>query len=223
MAKILIVEDEQTLCETLALNLSQQGHVTLMAGDGQTAVDLARTEAPELIVLDLMLPVLDGLSVCRIIRKESNVPIIMVTARGLEMDRIAGLETGADDYIVKPFSLGEFLARVKAVLRRVPVERNPVVEAGDLRLDAAARRVWLRGEELGLAPREYDLLAALLRNAGTVLSRDLLLSQVWGYDYHGDSRTVDVHIRWLREKIERDPSMPEHIVTVRGIGYRFES
>lgn len=223
MAKILIVEDEETLCETLALNLSQQGHVTLTARDGQTALELAQTQAPELIVLDLMLPVIDGLSVCRAIRKESEVPIIMVTARGLEMDRIAGLETGADDYIVKPFSLGEFLARVKAVLRRVPAERNPIVEAGDLRLDPAARRVWLRDQELSLAPREYELLAMLMRNAGTVLSRDLLLSQVWGYDYHGDTRTVDVHIRWLREKIESNPSAPERIVTVRGVGYRFEA
>lgn len=222
MTKILIVEDEQTLRETLAYNLGQEGYTVLTAADGQQALDLARSETPDLIVLDLMLPVLDGLSVCRILRKDSAVPIVMLTARGLEMDRIAGLETGADDYIVKPFSLGEFLARVRAVLRRAPAERRDRLEAGDLVLDLTGRRAKLRDEELHLTHREFDLLAELMRNRGTVLSRDLLLAKVWGYDYYGDDRTVDVHIRWLREKIEDDPSTPERIVTVRGVGYRFE-
>ena len=222
MTKILIVEDEQTLRETLAYNLSQEGYAVVTAADGQQALELARSEAPDLIVLDLMLPVLDGLSICRILRKDSAVPIVMLTARGLEMDRIAGLETGADDYIVKPFSLGEFLARVRAVLRRIPAERRDRLEAGDLVLDLTARRATLRNEELHLTHREFDLLAELMRNRGTVLSRDLLLAKVWGYDYYGDDRTVDVHIRWLREKIEDDPSAPERIVTVRGVGYRFE-
>ncbi len=222
MTKILVVEDEQVLRETLAYNLGQQGYDVLGAEDGQQALDLARAEVPDLIVLDLMLPVLDGLSVCRILRKESQVPIVMVTARGMEMDRITGLETGADDYLVKPFSLGEFMARIKAVLRRAPDQRREILESGDLKLDTTARRAWRGGEELVLAPREYELLMALMRNRGTVLSRDLLLTEVWGFDYHGDTRTVDVHIRWLREKIEDEPSAPQRITTIRGMGYRFE-
>jgi DNA-binding response OmpR family regulator len=222
VTKILIVEDEQTLRETLVYNLGQAGYETRAAADGQSALDLARAENPDLIVLDLMLPMLDGLSVCRILRQESRVPIIMLTARGLEIDRITGLETGADDYIVKPFSLGEFLARVKAVLRRTPGEVRDRLESGDLALDLTARRAWRGDRELRLSPREFDLLAELMRNRGAVLSRDLLLTKLWGYDFYGDSRTVDVHVRWLREKIEDDPSAPRHIVTVRGIGYRFE-
>jgi DNA-binding response OmpR family regulator len=219
---VLVVEDDQTLRETLALSLSRQGYQPITAENGEQALELARSQAPDLVVLDLMLPVLDGLSVCRILRKESSVPIVMLTARGLEMDRITGLETGADDYIVKPFSLGEFLARVKAVLRRAPAERHERLESGDLVVDLSARRAWRAGAELHLAPREFDLLAELMRNRGAVLSRDLLLARVWGYDYYGDNRTVDVHVRWLREKIEDDPSSPQHIVTVRGVGYRFE-
>ncbi len=222
MAKILVVEDEATVLETLAFNLKQQGYDVLCAGDGKSGLDVARAETPDLIVLDLMLPVLDGLSVCRTLRAESSVPIVMLTARGMEMDRITGFEAGADDYIVKPFSLGEFLARIKAVLRRIPVERRELIEDGPVKIDPAARRAWLNEHELALAPREYDLLAALVNNHGVVLSRDMLLAKVWGYDYQGDSRTVDVHVRWLREKIEDDPSMPKYIVTVRGLGYRFE-
>jgi DNA-binding response OmpR family regulator len=162
--------------------------------------------------------------VCRIIRNESDVPIMMLTARGSEVDRIVGLEIGADDYIVKPFSLGEFLARVRAVLRRVPSTRAVVdrLEAGDLMLDLIARRATRSGEELRMTHKEFDLLATLMRNQGAVLSRDLLLEHVWGYDYGGQTKTVDVHVRWLREKIEDDPSQPQRIVTVRGVGYRFE-
>ncbi len=172
----------------------------------------------------LCCPTLDGLSVCRIIRNESDVPIMMLTARGSEVDRIVGLEIGADDYIVKPFSLGEFLARVRAVLRRAPSARAVVdrLESGDLTLDLIARRVTRSGEELRMTHKEFDLLATLMRNQGAVLSRDLLLERVWGYDYGGQTKTVDVHVRWLREKIEDDPSQPQRIVTVRGVGYRFE-
>ncbi|HVO41490.1 MAG TPA: response regulator transcription factor, partial [Aggregatilineales bacterium] len=176
---------------------------------------------------DIMLPRLDGLSVCRIVRKDpatQHVPIIILTARGTEVDKIVGLETGADDYITKPFGLGEFLARVRAVMRRSP--GRPAVQdeliASDLRIDLTGRRVFRGSDELHLSHKEFDLLSELMRNQGAVLSRDLILTKVWGYEYFGDKRTVDVHIRWLREKIEEDPSNPLRIVTVRGVGYRFE-
>jgi len=222
--RILIVEDETTLRETLAYNLVKEGYEVAKSGDGAEALELARADKFDLIVLDIMLPSLDGLSFCRIIRKEQATPIIMLTARGSEVDRITGLETGADDYIVKPFSLGEFLARVRAVLRRSPVTelRADQLESGDLTVALSARRVHVSGREIKLSHKEFDLLAALVRNKGIVLSRDLLLEQVWGHDFIGDDRTVDVHVRWLREKIEADPSQPQRIVTVRGVGYCFE-
>ncbi|MBL8057986.1 MAG: response regulator transcription factor [Anaerolineales bacterium] len=225
MPKILLVEDETTVRETLALNLRAENYDVLTASDGAEGLRLAREAAPDLILLDLMLPELDGLSVCRLLRRDSDVPIIMLTARGTEMDRITGLETGADDYVVKPFSLGEVLARVRANLRRARADGRPAatrLTAGDLSLDLLARRVYRDQSELKLTHREFDLLAELMRNQGAVLSRDLLLNRVWGYDYVGDSHTVDVHIRWLREKIETDPSAPQRITTVRGVGYRFE-
>lgn len=223
-AKILIVEDETTLRETLAYNLANEGYQVKKSGDGAEALEMARADQFDLIVLDILLPSLDGLSFCRILRKEQSTPIIMLTARGGEVDRIMGLESGADDYIVKPFSLGEFLARVRAVLRRAPSQalRTDRLESGDLVLDLVARRVTVGGSEIKLSHKEFDLLAALVRNKGAVLSRDLLLEQVWGYDHISDDRTVDVHVRWLREKIEADPSEPQRIVTVRGVGYRFE-
>jgi len=224
MARLLLVEDEDTVRETLALNLRAEGYQVDEAADGEQGLELARASQYDLLVLDVMLPKLDGLTVCRILRREGSVPIILLTARGSETDKIIGLETGADDYIVKPFSLGEFLARVRAALRRGAVQREPTNElaSGDLRLDLSARRVWRQEAELALAPREFDLLAALMRNRGAVLTRDLLLARVWGEDYLGDARTVDVHIRWLRQKIEEDPSDPQRIFTVRGMGYRFE-
>ena len=225
MSKILIVEDEATVRDTLALNLRAEGYTVLAAGDGATGLRLAREEDPDLVVLDLMLPELDGLSLTRMLRRDSQVPIIMLTARGTEMDKITGLETGADDYVVKPFSLGELLARVRANLRRATTDTRAAaarLQAGDLVLDLLGRRATLAGEEVKLTHREFDLLAELMRNQGAVLSRDLLLTRVWGYDYVGDSHTVDVHIRWLREKIEADPSAPQRLTTVRGVGYRFE-
>ncbi|GAB4433215.1 MAG: response regulator transcription factor [Anaerolineae bacterium] len=224
MKKILLVEDDDTLRKTLAYNLAQEGYKVFQSGDGAEALDLARDNSPDMIVLDVMLPSLDGLSVCRIIRNESDVPIVMLTARGSEVDRIVGLEIGADDYIVKPFSLGEFLARVRAILRRAPSARAVVdrLESGDLALDLIARRATRGNKELRLTHKEFDLLATLMRNKGAVLSRDLLLDRVWGYDYSGQTKTVDVHVRWLREKIEDEPSHPRRIVTVRGVGYRFE-
>ncbi|MBI4769918.1 MAG: response regulator transcription factor [Chloroflexi bacterium] len=225
MSKILIVEDETIVQETLALHLRAEGFDVLTAGDGMTGLELAREAAPDLVILDLMLPEMDGLSLCRILRRESSVPVIMLTARGMEMDKIIGLETGADDYVVKPFGLGELLARVRANLRRAGAEDRTArtrLQSDDLTLDLISRRA-TRGEtELRLTHKEFDLLAELMRNTGAVLSRDLLLSRVWGYDYVGGSHTVDVHSRWLREKIEDDPSAPQRVVTVRGIGYRFE-
>jgi DNA-binding response OmpR family regulator len=227
MPKILLVEDEETLIETLRYNFEREGYTILLATDGIQGLELARIECPDLIVLDIMLPRLDGFSACRILRQESNVPIIMLTARQDEVDRIAGLELGADDYVSKPFSLGELFARVRAILRRT--ERQPagshrdVLEVGNIRLDARSRRAWRNEDELTLPQKEFDLLTCLMRNRGIALSRDLLLERVWGFDFLGDSRTVDVHIRWLREKIEPEPAQPRYIQTVRGVGYRFES
>jgi DNA-binding response OmpR family regulator len=223
MTTLLIVEDDETVCDTLALNLRAEGYEVHTAGDGELGLKLARTINPDLVVLDVMLPNLDGLTVCRLIRRESEVPIILLTARGTETDKIIGLETGADDYIVKPFSLGEFLARVRAALRRgASSAADKELIANDLCLDLVSRKAFRGEEEMQLTPREFTLLATLMRNIDAVLTRDLLLAVVWGDDYVGDPRTVDVHIRWLREKIEKDPSNPERIQTVRGVGYRFE-
>ena len=220
---ILIVEDDQTLLQTLAYNLDKEGYTTYVAGDGLAGLEMARANLPDLVVLDVMLPELDGLSVCRILRREMEVPIIMLTARSSEVDKIIGLDSGADDYITKPFSLGEFLARVRAALRRQPkAATSENLESGDLSLDLVSRKVFKSSEQLGLSYKEFDLLAEFMRNPGMVLSRDLLLTKVWGYDYYGESRTVDVHIRWLREKIEDDPSKPKRITTIRSVGYRFE-
>ncbi len=222
--KILVVEDDATLLETLAYNLKQEGYDVLTAADGLQGLETARENKPDLVVLDLMLPQLDGLSVCRTLRREMSIPIIILTARGGEVDRIVGLDSGADDYITKPFSLGEFLARIRAALRRgaSAVVASTRLESGDLALDLVSHKARRAGDELTLAPKEFDLLAELIRHRGAVLSRDLLLERVWGFDFVGDTRTVDVHIRWLREKIESDPANPTRIQTVRGIGYRFE-
>jgi DNA-binding response OmpR family regulator len=223
MTSILVVEDDATVRDTLALNLRAEEYEVFTAADGEEGLRQARELEPDLVVLDVMLPELDGLTVCRVLRRESQVPIILLTARGTETDKIIGLETGADDYIVKPFSLGEFLARVRAALRRGRAAGpENQLEAGDLKLDLIGRRAVLGDEELQLAPREFELLSTLIRNKGAVLTRDLLLASVWGDNYVGDKRTVDVHIRWLRQKIEQDPSDPQYIVTVRGVGYRFE-
>ncbi len=228
MVKVLVIEDEETLINNLADKLRAEGFTVAMARDGESGLEKIRTEHPDLIVLDIMLPGLDGLSICRMVRHDTataHIPIIMLTARGTEVDKIVGLESGADDYIVKPFGLGEFLARVRAVMRRAPgplmLQQDEMI-SNDLRLNMTARRVFKEGEEVKLSNKEFDLLAELMRNRSAVLSRDLILTKVWGYDYFVDKRTVDVHIRWLREKLEEDPSNPRRIVTVRGVGYRFE-
>jgi DNA-binding response OmpR family regulator len=221
--KILLVDDEPTLLATLALNLRASGYEVVTASDGAAALDVARSESPDLIVLDLMMPELDGLTVCRTLRQVFDTPILVLTARTGELDKIIGLESGADDYMTKPFSLGELQARLRALLRRAgPRRSSDEIRSADLLLNLVSRRAYLGDKELVLSPKEFSLLAELMRHQGAVLSRDLLLTRVWGYDFFGDSRTVDVHVRWLREKIEDNPSQPIRITTVRGIGYRFE-
>ncbi len=230
--KILIVDDEPALQETVAYNLRKQGYEVWIAGDGPSGLAIARKESPDLIVLDLMLPGMDGLEVCRILRRELNTPIIMLTARDDEIDRVVGLEVGADDYLTKPFSMRELLARVKAMLRRVrlmkedlsaPVEdSHHILRFRELEIDLDRREVSLNGNQVGLKPKEFDLLTYFANHPGRVINRDTILSEVWGWDYSGESRTVDVHVRWLREKIELDPTHPIHLITVRGAGYRFE-
>jgi two-component system OmpR family response regulator len=225
-SKILIVEDDANLLTTLEYNLSREGYTVVTAADGARALDTARREKPDLVVLDIMLPELSGYEVCRILRKETIVPVLMLTARTEEVDKIVGLEIGADDYMTKPFSMRELIARVKAMLRRSEMtvsrtsdEKQPVA-IGDLEIDIERHRVSLGGSTLELSPKEFDLLAFFARNKGLVFNREQLLEKVWGYDYAGDTRTVDVHVRWLRRKIEKDPSNPERLVTVRGAGYR---
>lgn len=236
--KILVVEDEPALADTLEYSLTRQGYEVSVAGDGLKALEIARQIEPDLVVLDVMLPNLDGFEVCRILRQETSAPIIMLTARAEEVDKVVGLEVGADDYLTKPFSMRELMARVKALLRRVRLVReemtatvpdNPASEFpierltfDDLIIDLSRREVLFKGVAFHLKPKEFDLLVFLARNRGIVLSRDLILERVWGWDYDGGSRTVDVHVRWLREKIEVDPANPTRLVTVRGTGYRFE-
>lgn len=239
--KILVVDDEPVLVETIAYNLEQAGYQVTTAADGSSALQAARREVPDLIILDIMLPEMDGLEVCRQLRRESSTattPIMMLTAKSDEIDKVVGLEVGADDYVTKPFGRRELLARVRALLRRsdyVPLEAekstqetdnevpraNRELVAGPLRIDLAGRRVNCRGNEMELQPKQFELLTYLVRNRGTVLTRDQLLHNVWGYDYAGDTRTVDVHVRWLREKLEEDPANPRLIQTVRGVGYCF--
>lgn len=237
--KILVVEDEVALQETLAYNLIREGYEVETTGDGRAALEIARQVRPDLILLDVMLPGIDGYEVCRILRKEMNTPVLMLTARDDVIDRVVGLEVGADDYMTKPFSMRELMARVKAMLRRVrmireelaadvpattliPEPQGELYTFDKLSIDATRREVRLNGMPLALKPQEYELLLFLARQRGKALTRENILKEVWGWDYYGDSRTVDVHVRWLREKIESDPAHPTRIVTVRGSGYRFE-
>ena len=231
--KILVVEDDANLLDVLRHNFSREGYEVFTAREGQEALSVARERKPELIVLDIMIPVLDGLEVCRILRKEMSVPILMLTAKADEIDKVVGLEIGADDYVTKPFSLREVMARVKAMLRRSEmgrietvgegVARGEVVEVGNLRIDIGQHVVTLDSDVVSLSPKEFDLLAFLAQNRRRTFSRDYLLDKVWGYDYAGDSRTVDVHVRWLRQKIEEDPGHPVRLLTVRGVGYKLEA
>ncbi len=228
-ARVLVVEDEANLADTIAYNLRREGYEAATAGDGYSALDAAKTQHPDVVVLDLMLPGIDGLELCRRIRRSSAVPIIMLTARGDELDRVVGLEVGADDYLAKPFSMRELLARVRALLRRRDLlreemggatARSDVLQSGDLRLDVPGHRASIGSADVALTPKEFALLEALLRHRGQVLAPGQLLEMVWGYS-DADTRTVAVHIRSLREKIEDDASRPRRIETVRGVGYRF--
>ena len=226
--KILIVEDDQNLLATLKYNLLKESYDVITAVDGTQAVETARSNKPELIILDVMLPKLSGFEVCRILRKETTVPILMLTAKTEEVDKIVGLEIGADDYMTKPFSMRELMARVRAMLRRAdtsklkPASEQKYLRVGDLEIDIGRHQASYIGAPLDLTPKEYDLLVFLTRNKGLVFSREQLLDKVWGYDYAGDTRTVDVHIRWLRQKIESDPAHPRNLLTVRGAGYKLE-
>lgn len=224
--KILIVDDESAILQTLRFNLERNGYAVATAGDGRTAVALAGSEHPDLIIMDIMLPVLDGIEACKEIRKTSDVPIIMLTARDQEIDKVLALELGADDYVTKPFSLHEFLARVKARLRRQnnndAAARSEAIAVADLVLDPSRQSLTVRDKAVALAPKEFNLLHVLLENRGRVVTRQTLLDKVWGYDFEGEHQTISVHIRWLREKIEIDPNNPAHIITVRSRGYMFK-
>ena len=234
-ATILVVDDETILRDALTYNLRREGFKVYAAADGVEALQLAKAFPPDAVVLDVMLPGIDGFEVCRALRASSSVPILLLSARGEEIDRVVGLEIGADDYLTKPFAMRELLARVRAMIRRsrMPmhapagvssvVPADGVVTVGAIEIDALKRRVTLSGEPVALKPKEFDLLLYLARHPGVVLSRDAVLREVWGYDFPMDTRTVDVHIRWLRQKIEVDPANPRMIETVRGYGYRLES
>jgi DNA-binding response OmpR family regulator len=223
--RILIVEDEVSLAQAVAYALKREGFQVRIATDGQEGLRMALTEKPDLVILDLMLPKLDGWEVCRTLRAKSPVPILILTARGEEHDKVIGLELGADDYVVKPFSMRELIARVRALLRRAKMtamlKEPEILQSGNLTLYIAEHRAELNGKELSLAPKEFALLKVLMLNKGRAMSRDQLLELVWGGKEFIDPHTVDVHVHWLREKIEPDPKNPRRIVTVRGVGYRF--
>ena len=224
--RILVVDDESAILQTLRFNLERNGYAVATAGDGRTAIALAASERPDLIIMDIMLPVLDGIEACKEIRKTSGVPIIMLTARDQEIDKVLALELGADDYVTKPFSLHEFLARVKARLRRQPAgegaARSDAISVADIVLDPSRQSLIVRGRTVPLAPKEFSLLHVLMENRGRVVTRQTLLDKVWGYDFEGEHQTISVHVRWLREKIELDPNNPQHIITVRSRGYMFK-
>jgi two-component system OmpR family response regulator len=228
---VLVVEDDPAILDAVAYNLKRDGHEVLATADGLEGLRLAREEDPDLIVLDLMLPRMSGLDVCRIVRAEKTVPILMLTARDTEVDKVVGLEIGADDYLTKPFSMRELMARVNAALRRDRISREAgvdartfhaeVIEGGNIVLSITAHEARRDGELVQLRPKEFDLLEYLMRHPGQVLTREMILESVWGYSYGGETRTVDVHIRWLREKLEADPAHPVHLQTVRSVGYKF--
>lgn len=231
MTSVLIVEDESALAEPLAFLLEREGFKVRIAGDGQTALDEFDREPVDIVLLDLMLPGMGGTEVCKNLRAKSNVPVIMVTARDSEIDKVVGLEIGADDYVTKPYSSRELIARIRAVLRRGAAtdhddefedELDEVLEGGRVTLDVERHVVTVDGEEVNMPLKEFDLLEYLLRNRGRVLTRGQLIDRVWGADYVGDTKTLDVHIKRLRSKIEKNPSSPEYLVTVRGLGYKFE-
>ena len=238
MPNVLIVDDERMLVETISYNLQKAGFDTICAFDGETALQQVREHKPDLIVLDVMLPKISGWEVCRALRQDPSVqtgaPVLMLTARGEESDKVIGLELGADDYLVKPFGMRELVARVRALLRRVVLQENapegasPTLRAGFIEMDMARHEVRLRNvadtsvRDIKLSLKEFELLRVLLQNSGKTVARETLLERVWGLEFYGDERTLDVHIRWLREKLEPLPSQPQHILTVRGVGYKLK-
>jgi two-component system response regulator RegX3 len=224
-ARILVVEDEESLADTLRYNLEREGYVVSIAADGRRALERFGVERPSLVILDLMLPELSGLDVCRQIRRSSDVPIIMVTAKDAEADKVTGLELGADDYVTKPFSVRELVSRVRAHLRRAGMQgggvRDDVMAVGPVQMDVSRHEVVVDGETIDFTPKEFELLETFLRRQGRLLTRDFLISEVWGSDYFGDTKTLDVHVKRIRKKVERDPHQPQHLLTVRGLGYKF--
>lgn len=229
MTTILIVEDEESLAEPLAYLLQKEGFTTLLAPDGQSALEQFASSTVDLVLLDLMLPGMSGTDVCKKLRAESDVPIIMVTARDSEIDKVVGLELGADDYVTKPYSTRELVARIRAVLRRGPEAEeaeeldDQVLEGGRVQMDVERHTVLVDGQPVAMPLKEFDLLEYLMRNAGRVLTRGQLIDRIWGADYVGDTKTLDVHVKRLRTKIEQEPSRPKQLVTVRGLGYKFEA
>ena len=224
---VLVVEDEDSFVEALTVGLAREGFRVRVARDGREALDMFDVVQPDLVLLDVMLPVVSGVDVCRELRRRSQVPIIMVTAKSAEIDTVVGLEVGADDYVTKPYRLRELVARIRAVLRRTPSEHavtasGDVIQVGDVMLDPEGHEVSIRGTTVRLPLKEFELLALLLENAGRVLTRDTLIDRVWGSDYVGDTKTLDVHIKRLRAKVESEPSNPTRIVTIRGYGYKYE-
>jgi two-component system response regulator RegX3 len=223
--RILLVEDEESLADSVRYSLEREGFSVSVASDGRRAIERFRGERPDLVILDLMLPEMSGLDVCRIIRSESDVPIIMVTAKDSEADKVAGLELGADDYVTKPFSLRELISRVRAHLRRSRFQANghqdEMLEGGPVAMDVARHEVRVAGALVSFPPKEFELLEMFLRRKGRLMTRDFLIEEVWGADYFGDTKTLDVHVKRIRHKIESDPHTPEHLVTVRGLGYKY--
>ena len=228
--KILVVEDEENILEAIKYSLTSEGFDVYGAEDGEKGLEMARELAPDLVVLDVMLPKIDGFEVCRMLRKDMDLPVFMLSAKAEEIDRVVGLEIGADDYITKPFSMRELVVRVRNSLRRRSLassennssDSKEIIKAGDLEIDLTSHVIKLSGENLEMKPREFDLLVMLASSKGRAFTRDQILERLWGHEYIGDIRTVDVHVRWIREKIEVDPGKPSRIVTIRGVGYRFD-
>jgi two-component system response regulator RegX3 len=225
VARILIVEDEESLADSVRYNLEREGYAVTVAGDGRRALERFRAEPPALVILDLMLPELSGLDVCKAIRAESDVPIIIVTAKDAEADKVTGLELGADDYVTKPFSVRELISRVRANLRRSRMRTEAVTDdvlvGAGVEMDVVRHEVHIHGEAVAFPPKEFELLETFLRRKGRLLTRDFLIEEVWGHDYFGDTKTLDVHVKRVRRKIETEPHRPAHLLTVRGLGYKF--
>lgn len=226
--KILVVEDDPTLSGVIQYNLKNEGYMVFSAADGVQAIEAAKVTKPDLVLLDIMLPKMNGFEVCRVLRQSSYVPILILTAKDDEIDKVVGLDLGADDYITKPFKMRELLARIRAILRRSEItssqnnDTETLIKINELEIDISRHKASFKGKTLDLTPKEFDLLTFLSKNRGIVFNREQLLEKVWGYDYPGDTRTVDVHVRWLRQKIENNPDNPTSLITIRGVGYRFE-